>query len=95
MLDFNDFFKNNPDKEIVHLYLNHPKMQISEIAQKTNKSIGEIYRILKANEVSPNRLKVNHEKVKNLADLGWGIKEISEITGYSTRNIRYILKGEL
>jgi len=95
MLDFNDFFKNNPDKEIVHLYLNNPKMQISEIAQKTNKSIGEIYRILKANEVSPNRLKVNHEKVKNLADLGWGIKEISEITGYSTRNIRYILKGEL
>lgn len=95
MLDFNDFFKNNPDKEIVRLYLNNPKMQISEIAQKTNKSIGEIYRILKANEVSPNRLKVNHEKVKNLADLGWGIKEISEITGYSTRNIRYILKGEL
>lgn len=95
MLDFNDFFKNNSDKEIVHLYLNNPKMQISEIAQKTNKSIGEIYRILKANEVSPNRLKVNHEKVKNLADLGWGIKEISEITGYSTRNIRYILKGEL
>lgn len=95
MLDFNDFFKNNPDKEIVYLYLNNSKMQISEIAQKTNKSIGEIYRILRVNEINPNRLKIHHEKVKNLADLGWGIKEISEITGYSTRNIRYILKGEL
>lgn len=94
MLDFNDFFKNNPDKVIVDMYLSNPKMNISEIAQKTNKSIGEIYRILKINEVSPNRLKNNHEKVESLAKLGWGIKEISDMTGYTTRNVRYILKGK-
>jgi AraC-like DNA-binding protein len=95
MLNFNDFFKNNPDKQIVNMYLSNPKMHISEIAYKTNKSIGEIYRILKNNEINPNRLKIHHEKVENLARLGWSIKEIAEITGYSTRNVRYILKGKL
>lgn len=94
MLNFNDFFKNSPDKEIINMYLNNPSIHVAEIAQKTQKSIGEIYRILHANEINPNRLKIHHEKVEGLAKLGWTIKEISEITGYSTRNIRYILKGK-
>lgn len=95
MLNFSDFFHNNSDKLIVNMYLSNPKIHVSEIAQKTNKSIGEIYRILNSNEVSPNRLKLHHEKVETLAKLGWGIKEIADITGYSTRNIRYILKDKL
>lgn len=95
MENFYDFIQNNSiDKKIVELYLKNPRMPISEIAALTNKSIGEIYRTLKVNEVEPNRLKISHQKVEGLAKLGWGIKEISEFTGYTTRNIRYILKGK-
>jgi hypothetical protein len=94
MENFYGFFNNNElDKRVVGLYLQNPKKTISEIAKESNKSIGEIYRILKVNEIEPNRLKINHKKVESLARLGWGIKEIAEFTGYTTRNVRYILKG--
>jgi hypothetical protein len=82
------------NKRIVGMYLQSPKINIYEIAKNSNKSIGEIYRILKSNDIEPNRLKTSHKKVESLARLGWGIKEIAEFTGYSTRNIRYILKGK-
>lgn len=95
MEQFLQFFNDSQeDKRIVHLYLQNPKMQMSEIAKASNKSIGEIYRILRFNEVEPNRLKINHKKVESLAKLGWGIKEIAEFTGYTTRNVRYILKDK-
>lgn len=94
MENFYDFFKNNneQDKLVVMMYLKNPKLKIKEIAENSNKSIGEIYRILKSNEIEPNRLKTNHKKVENLAKLGWGLKEIAEFTGYTVRNIRNILK---
>lgn len=55
------------------------------------KSETEVYRILHANNVSPNRLRAFHEKVQQLAHLGWGIEEIAQVTGYTPRNVRYIL----
>lgn len=96
MENFFDFLneQEQENKIILGMYLQTPKMTIAEIATKSNKSIGEIYRILRLNEVEPNRLKINHKKVESLARLGWGIKEIAEFTGYSTRNIRYILKDK-
>ena len=96
MEDFYDFLngQEKDNKIIVGMYLQNPKMSINEIAKASNKSIGEIYRILRLNDVEPNRLKTSHKKVESLAKLGWGIKEIADFTGYSTRNIRYILKGK-
>lgn len=79
------------DEAIIDLYLNSPKMRISEIANQFGRSETEIYRILHANDVAPNRLRVNHQKVQNLSQLGWGIPEIAEFTGYTPRNVRYIL----
>jgi len=79
------------DGDIINVYLNSPKIRISEIAQQFGKSEAEIYRILHSNDVSPNRQKVNHQKVQNLAHLGWGVREIAEFTGYTPRNVRYIL----
>lgn len=79
------------DGNIIDTYLNNPKLRISEIAQQFGKSEAEIYRILHANDISPNRLRVNHQKVQNLAQLGWGVREIAELTGYTPRNVRYIL----
>lgn len=79
------------DAKIIQMYLHNPDMKIAEIAQLTGKSQAEIYRALHHNQISPNRLKVNSEKVVNLHNLGWGIDEIAQVTGYTTRNVRYIL----
>ena len=92
---FSNFFNGmDEDKRIIGLYLQNPRLQISEIAGISNKSVAEIYRILRFNEIEPNRLRSSHKKVESLAKLGWGIKEIADFTGYTTRNVRYILKGK-
>lgn len=79
------------NRNIINVYLNSPEIKISEIAQQFGKSEAEIYRILHLNDVSPNRQKVNHQKVQNLSQLGWEVREIAEFTGYTPRNVRYIL----
>lgn len=92
MLGFKNFIVNpGTDGQVIGLYLNSPHIHISEIAQRFQKSEAEIYRILHANDITPNRLKVNHQKVQNLSQLGWGIQQIAEFTGYTPRNVRYIL----
>lgn len=92
MLGFNQFFYGNDrDGKIVRLYLDNPQVKISEIAQQTGKSQAEIYRILHAHDVLPNRLKTNHDKVVQLKSIGWNIAEIAQFTGYTPRNVRYIL----
>jgi predicted transcriptional regulator len=92
MYGFRQFVNDNGgDGDVIGLYLSQPKMRISEIAQQLGRSKAEIYRILHANDITPNRLKVNHQKVQNLAQLGWGVREIAEFTGYTPRNVRYIL----
>lgn len=92
MYGFREFLANNPvDQEIIGLYLSRPDMPISEISEIMGKSQGEIYRILHNHDVKPNRLKTNHQKVFSLADVGWNVQEIAQLTGYTPRNVRYIL----
>lgn len=92
MYGFRQFISDNQtDSEIISLYLNRSDIPISEIARMANKSEAEIYRILHAHDITPNRLRVNHQKVHSLASIGWGIEQIAELTGYTTRNVRYIL----
>ena len=79
------------DYSVINLYLNDPGRKITEISQLTHKSIGEIYRILHSNNVQPNRLRTNHQNVIDFAGAGMAISQIAELTGYSTRNVRYIL----
>lgn len=79
------------DGDIINVYLNSPKMRISEIANQFGKSEAEIYRILHSNDISPNRQKVNYQKVQNLSQLGWAVRDIAEFTGYTPRNVRYII----
>lgn len=94
MYGFREFLVNNVDNGVIAAYL-QSHLKISEIAQQFGKSESEVYRILHANDVSPNRLKINHEKVQYLSDLGWNIKQIAEFTGYTTRNVRYILQKNI
>ncbi len=92
MYGFKEFLTaNGTDSEIIQSYLNNSKLKVSEIARQHQKTEAEIYRILHANDISPNRLRANHQKVHNLSNLGWGIHDIAEFTGYTSRNVRYIL----
>lgn len=79
------------DHEIAGLYFHNNALTVREIANKTSKSIGEVYRILHKFG-TPNRMVSNHENVISLADVGMPISKIAEFTGYTPRNIRYILK---
>lgn len=93
MLGFQQFFRDGgADGSVVSLYLSNPQMKIGEISRRVGKSQAEIYRILHANDVLPNRLRINHHKVLQLHGVGWDISEIARLTGYTTRNVRYIIE---
>jgi len=88
MNTFKEFFW---DGEVIGLYLNRPDLRIAEIAQQCGKSQAEIYRVLHHNGIRPNRLKNGHDAVRQLADRGWAASQIASMTGYTERNVRYIL----
>lgn len=80
------------DLEVANLYFHHSNMSVRELSRKTGKSIGEVYRIIK-NFGSPNRTRPHgRENVINLADSGLAHKHIANMTGYSARQVRNILK---
>ena len=83
------------DLEVANLYYsNYPGMKVKEIAVMTGRSVGEMYRILHRHG-QPNRRKQNYSNVLSLHDAGLGINRIAELTGYTPRNVRYILKNHL
>ena len=79
------------DQEIVNLYASN-SLPVREIATRTNRSIGEVYRILRRNHIEPNRRKTNHHNVISLADSGLPNEVIADLTGYTSRHVRNILK---
>lgn len=87
MQGFKDFIDNGVS--ILDLYMRGEKIQ--EISRQSGKSIGEIYRTLEQNHISPNRLKKRHDSVISLADAGLSLSRIANFSGYTERNIRYIL----
>jgi len=60
----------------------------------TNRSVAEIYRIIQKNGGSPNRQVTNHENVRMFAKSGLATKHIADLTGYTPRNVRHILKKD-
>lgn len=96
MLNFREFILNEDyqfhDTEIANMYLHQPNMKVKEISEKTGKSVAEIYRVLQRSGMSANRMHSNHEAVFSLSDAGFNVGHIAELTGYTPRNVRYILK---
>ena len=88
MEGFKNFFKQ---QEVIRLYLNSPGKRIAEISVETGESVGEIYRILHGNGINPNRLGANHQNVMDFSRSGLSVQQIAELTGYTPRNVRYIL----
>jgi hypothetical protein len=92
MFGFRQFISDHDeDSNIISLYLNNSEIPISEIANRFKKSVAEIYRILHSHQIPLNRSKIHHHKVHSLNNMGWNVLDISKFTGYTPRNIRYII----
>jgi len=92
---FREFVSETPsyrydELEVANLYF-QGHLTVREISEKTNFSIGEIYRILHRNG-EPNRLRNNQKAVISLADSGLPVKFIADVTGYTPRHVRNIIK---
>jgi|TARA_Y100000034_G_C6816343_1_gene367296 hypothetical protein len=90
MEGFKEFL--NGGWEVVNLYFSHPEMTIREISEKTGKSVGDIYRIVKREGRIPNRQITNHHNVLMFIDSGLPTHQVAKLTGYTERNIRKILR---
>lgn len=100
MLDFKEFVTHSLlsgydycDINVANMYFAHPDMKITEIAEKTGKSVAELYQIIHRYG-KPNRQRKNHHSVHMLSDSGLPTGRIAELTGYTERHVRNILKTE-
>jgi|WetSurMetagenome_2_1015567.scaffolds.fasta_scaffold313899_2 hypothetical protein len=79
------------DIDVVNMYL-YRRLPVREIAKTTGKSIGEIYRSLRRQYNEPNRRRTDQFNVFALADSGMPVRTIADLTGYTSRQVRNILK---
>lgn len=79
------------DSEVVNLYLHNPAVRVTELAQTAGISIPDFYRILKKFNVEPCRIGHSQGLVRSYHEDGYKPSEIASMTGYTPRNIRYIL----
>ena len=92
MQSFKEFFYDeNPisDIQIAQMYF-HGQMAVREIAKTSQKSIREVYRIVRQYG-QPNRTRQDQHNVISLSDSGMGYKSIAELTGYTSRQVRNIV----
>ncbi len=80
------------DFDVASMYFGQcPGEKVRDIARATGRSVAEVYRIIHKHG-GPNRLKNGHDHVLSLAQSGLATTRIAELTGYTPRNIWYILK---
>jgi len=100
-MEFKEFFSlqaeipsdyNWSDLEVANMYFYDPSHKVREICKVTGKSIGEIYRILSRYGSLPNRRRDNRGNVIALSDSGLPIHQVAQLTGYTSRHVRNILK---
>ena len=90
-MNFREFFESFNNFDIIDSYFNK-KESLRNLSKKTGKSIGKIYRVIHSFSV-PNRTKNNHRLVHSLKNHDLENKNISKITGYTTRQVRNIIKN--
>ena len=80
------------DIEVANMYFGqYPGVKVREIARQTGRSVAEVYRIIHRHG-KPNRMRDNHDNVLALASSGMNARRIAELTGYTPRNVSYILR---
>lgn len=92
-MNFSEWLKSKDkmsDSEIVSHYLHNTHTPVNNLIDSSGKSTGGFYRLLRANGIG-NRHRSNHENVRSFAKTGLSTSQIADFTGYSHRNIRYIL----
>ena len=83
---------NFSDADIYAMYSDpYSPKKLQEISEFTGRSTGDIYRIIHRYGV-PNRLRSRHHLVFSYFDNGMNIRNIAELTGYTERGIREILR---
>lgn len=80
------------DLELVSLYQQSPAVPVSELSVACGRSVPDFYRTLKRYHVEPSRLRTNQHLVLSYATQGYPVSEIARLTGYTPRNVRYILQ---
>jgi predicted DNA-binding transcriptional regulator AlpA len=94
---FRDFLNESIDigneHEILNMYKDRYRYKISDISELTGISVAGIYRILEKYGISPHRagLQDNHALVNHYAGMGLPAIKISELTGYSKRQVYNIM----
>ena len=97
-MNFKEFFDKDDsnreysDLEVANLYFYNRKSGVREIAKNTDRSIGEMYRILRRYG-QPNRRSKNHEMVISLFDSGLPLSSVANLAGYTSRHVRNILNA--
>lgn len=84
----------NTEHEVLNMYYDRNNFKISDISDATGLSKAGIYRILRKHSVEPSRLKadLNYETIYHYFDSGCPVKKISELTGYSLRQVYNIIE---
>ncbi len=91
---FSEAVDVNTEHEIMNMYYDRNHYRISDISDMTGVSTAGIYRILQKHSISPGRRKadLNYETIFHYSDSGVSAKRISELTGYSLRQVYNILE---
>jgi hypothetical protein len=84
----------NTEHEILSMYQDKFRYKVSDISEITGISTAGIYRILEKYGIHPHRIQPgeNHSLVAQYANTGLPAKKISELTGYSRRQVYNILR---
>lgn len=85
------------EHEVLNMYLSQSH-KVADISELTGLSTGNIYRILQKHDVNPQRRAARpgqYETVYNFADAGLPVRRISELSGYSLRQVYNILNSRV
>ncbi len=85
----------NTEHEVLNMYYDRNNFKISDISNNTGISTAGIYRILQKHSIEPGRRSLpdsNYETIYHFIDSGFSAKRISELTGYSLRQVYNILE---
>jgi hypothetical protein len=84
--------ESSSESEVLFLYNNDENLE--KIKKETGRSVGDIYRILKKNQISPSRTKKKHGLIKYFSDSGYDISDIAIKVGKSNQSVKNAMKKQ-
>ena len=84
--------ESSSESEVLFLYNNDENLE--KIKKETGRSVGDIYRILKKNQISPSRTKKKHGLIKYFSDSGYDISDIAIKVDMSNQSVKNAMKQQ-